>query len=229
MATELMVKQNQISLSLQNIFTEIINRIAENERNVLTNKSRLNSISALIIQLTSELNAVQKKIDDEFNRVEMSLTNIRFKGGRGPVTQHFVDNGRLGQLGKLDPYNRWIFPHDECIRCLAYTSSEEMYRILEEPWLEEKCIYNKIDPAIYDIQNNKRTDISHNYDSSRMEERASYIREYIPHRTWLVNPVTKKVYFYFFPGRWIDFSKRSDDNTGKILVDGQYKEFETEW
>lgn len=229
MSTELMVKQNQISLTLQSILDNIQLQIEENERNVSTNVSRMTNITNLITKMTTDLQNLNDRIDHEFNKIDLSMINIRFTGGRGPITRHLIDNGTLGQIGKLDPYNMWIFPHDECIRCLAYTTDEEESTILETEFLEQVCWDNNVEPAIYNIKRNKRYEVSHDYDLAHMHERASYIREYIPHRTWLVNPATHKVYFYYFPGKWIDFSARCDSNTGKVLVNGQYEDFKVRW
>lgn len=232
MSTEAMVKKNQLSQSLQDILSMMENQLSENERNIETNNTRLNNITKLNVQVSADLEALKTHIDEEFNRVTLAITNIPISGARGPATRYFMDNSNMGDLGKIkiDIGRTHIFGHAECIRCLAYTTEEEMNDILSVEFLEEKCIDNNIEPAIYNLTTGLRRAIHNDYNLAMIKERTSLIQEYIPNRTWLVNPITHKIYFHMFLGKYIDLSNLCDANTGKTFVNGVWiNDIVTRW
>ena len=230
MSTEAMIKKNQLSQSLQNILTMIENQLSENERNVATNSTRLSNITKLNEQTSTDLEALKTHIDEEFNKVTMAITNIPISGARGPATRYFMNNSNMGDLGKIDVGRAHIFGHAECIRCLAYTTDEEMNDILSVEFLEEKCLDNNIEPAMYNLTTGLRRVIYNDYNLDMMKERTSLIQQYIPNRTWLVNPITHKIYFHMFIGKYIDLSKLCDVNTGKTFVNGAWiNDIVTRW
>ena len=227
MSTESMVKKNQLSQSLQDMLTMIENQLSENERNVATNSTRLSNIVKLNELTSADLEKLRASIDEE---VTMDITNIPVSGARGPVTRYFMNKSNMGDLGKIDIDRTHIFGHAECIRCLAYTTDEEMNDILSIEFLEEKCIDNNIEPAMYNLTTGLRRVIHNDYNLSMIKERTSLIPEYIPNRVWLVNPITHKIYFHMFVGKYIDLSNLCDANTGKTFVDGVWiNDIVTRW
>lgn len=231
MSTEAMVNKNQLSQSLENILKMIVNKLNENDRNLITNRTRLTNITNLTRQISTDIEKLKTYIDEEFLKIEMSITTAPIVfGGKGPATRYFIDQSTIGNLAKVDLSMAHLFGYAECIRCLAYTTDEEMTTILSTEFLEEKCIEGNIEPAMYNLTTGLRRAITSDYNLEMDKERTAITQDYLPNRVWLVNPITHKIYFHMFIGRYIDLSSLCDSNTGKLFVNGMWvNDIGTRW
>ena len=225
------VSFEQLSKDLQDRFKKFFKLINELEEKVNKTKKdvhdiidgkfnesakKLKDIQNKIAQYTRDINAIlDKKIQD--------LQNRKYTGA---TTENLFGKGQDGQWAKIDPNMRNLFGDNGFDVLLVYNdiSSQELTQL------------NGLDP--YTIQQQYGVVVGHSqlafdldkkkiymhingaYREVPIELSGEYFEKYLMNRSFYLNPLTKKLYFYYFFGKWcLIYSPNTDSDIGKIVGD----------
>ena len=211
--SEGLLQWNQLSQSLQDRFKKLEDQIAENTRRISLNKQRLDNLQSQLPELDQMINDLDQLIDDKFSEVNQKIRNIKIEGGYSPAIKDFILNAEPGQIAKIDPFNKVLYPHDNLILALVYSTDEEQTQLLNmgESTVAQRCVDLGMELAAYDLKNNIRYI---NFGSSWVKTGTT--EGSLPNYTWIVNPLTHIVYFYYFRGMYVSMYALCDDDTGTV-------------
>ena len=213
-----LLQWNQLSQSLQDRFKNLEDQIAENARRIALNKQRLDNLQSQLPTLDQMLTDLDKLIDDRFAEVNAKIKNIRIEGGYSSTTKDFILNAEPGQIAKIDPFNKVLYPHDNLILAMVYSTEEEKNQMLAlgESYLAQRCAELDMEVSAYDLENNMRyIDFGFSYCKT------TNIGDSLQRYCWIVNPFTHIVYFYYFPGVYVNMYALCDNETGTVYTLGK--------
>nr|DAS35954.1 MAG TPA: hypothetical protein [Caudoviricetes sp.] len=225
------VSFEQLSKDLQDRFKKFFKLINELEEKVNKTKKdvhdiidgkfnesakKLKDIQNKIAQYTRDINAIlDKKIQD--------LQNRKYTGA---TTENLFGKGQDGQWAKIDPNMRNLFGDNGFDVLLVYNdiSSQELTQLngLDPYTIKEQ--YGVVvghSQLAFDLDKKKiYMHVNGAYREVPIELSGEYFEKYLMNRSFYLNPLTKKLYFYYFFGKWcLIYSSNTDSDIGKIIGD----------
>lgn len=212
MSSDELIHWEGMSQSLQERFLNIESRIKDNRQKIEFNKKVIQKNQILIDQMSDKIAELRKQITNKFNKVHNKISNIVIDGKPGDLSKMFTEQSELGAVARVDTKTHQLYGSRMVEFRLVYTTESEKEAILDS---DMNSLYScfKIEQAMYDLTNNIRMIYNHD-DESWVS--VGEINEWLPKYTFLVNPVTHKLYFYECQAKWTDLSSLCDSHTGTI-------------
>lgn len=216
--SENLIQWSNLSSSLQSKIKSLEDQASENTRKIAYTKKSIELNIELIDQMDNRKTEMDQKINKEINLLYSRMYNIRIDSNPSDSTKFFIQNAKIGDTARIS--NKYeqnlIKPEPLLIYCLAITTMDELNAInsygLNQVTLAAKQL--GFEDAIYNIKDATRA----YYQASQWKFLPKDLTAYIPNYTFLLNPITHKLYFYLFPKKYVDLSSLCDENTGKMYI-----------
>ena len=215
---ENLIQWSNLSSTLQSKIKNLESQASENERKIRYNKKSIETNNELVDQMDTKKTEIEKKINKEINLLYSRMYNIRIDSDSSDSTKFFIQNAKIGDTARISNKHEQnlILPKPLLIYCLVITTMDDLNTI-DQYGLDQAAIYGKqlgFKNEIYNIKTATRA-----YKRlSQWKFLPKDLTQYIPNYTFLLNPITHKLYFYLFPKKYVDLSGLCDNNTGRREV-----------
>lgn len=210
-----LVQWNNLSYSLQEKIKLLEDQVKEaTNKNDIHNKN-INSIRELETNMSSKKTELSHKIYREFNLLDAKIDYLlKYSGGKGEHTSYFIENAKYGETARINSEfnDKQLDPRAMLIYCFAFTTEEEKTEMIENENLRNISYQYNCEHVLYDLNTGDRYVPGEN-NTWTIGGDTEY---WLPNCMFLVNPITHKLYYYFFLGEYTDMSGLCDENTGRI-------------
>lgn len=215
MAEDSLVHWEGMSQSLQERFLDIEEGISNNRYKIESNLKRIQNNQEVINQMDTKIEELAKKITNRFNELHNKINNIVINGGMGQLSRFFIEQSELGSIARVDTKRRQLYGSRMLELKLVYDTDEDKELILA---VDTDELYSKyeLELVMYDLRNGSR--LIYNHDENNWLDVGGSIDEFLPKYTFLMNPITHKLYFYECMSKWTDLSSLCDANSGTVYT-----------
>lgn len=197
---------NQLSTSLQERFKDLECRAQKNIDMSNENAKNIAINTANIQKNANRIASLRQKADQEINKCLQDLSKIKVPNAGGPTTTLLM-SGETGQIAKIDPIRKILFPHDN-FQLKMICQNDNWDYIVSVPQIVNNTGDHIGDRNIYNLEAN--TIFAHN--GSSWYQVNDDFDSFLMNRTFLFNPVTYELYFYFFKGKYCKLHVGNDKN-----------------
>lgn len=212
MSDQNMVHWSSLSQSLQTKINDLEEQSNNNKEKIQTNGKIIDGLKDLLDKMDSKIEEIEDKITNDFNKTHNRVNEVTVESNMRDDIRFFIEQSEIGSLARIDGDK--IIGYELLDIVLVYDKDIDRDLMLEikDQLMDKMYEYDKTDTSLYDIKNNKRYMINDNGELVDTGDIGDWLRNYM----FLANPITHKVFFYFFKENYVNLSNRCDILTGKI-------------
>lgn len=210
-----LVQWDNLSYSLQEKIKLLENQVNETTKRIAIHKKNIDSMSELYSTMISKQTEISHKMNREYNILDSKIDYyLKSTGGAGKHTKYFIENAKYGETARTNSeFNEeQLDPRPMLIYCFAFTTEEEKTEMIENEDLRNISYEYDCEYALYDLSTGDR----YVPGEDNVWTIGGDTEYWLPNCMFLINPITHKLYYYFFVGEYTDMSGICDENTGRI-------------